>query len=97
MKSFGWEVLKSKKEQLAIKDGNLAIQDSTLESYRKAKQSIEELIKVAEKTYHGLLGMKAKLGDTGLGTLNGIKSKMARVSGLLPFIQEARVMTIVLE
>lgn len=92
MKVFGWEVAKSKNELNAISRGDQSVQKSTIETFSRAKKSIDELLKVAEKVFESLGEKKSKLQQTGLDTLKGIKKGMQKLTSDLPKILEARLL-----
>lgn len=92
MKVFGWEVAKTKNELNAISRGDQSVQKSTIETFSRAKKSIDELLKVAEKVFEALGEKKSKLQQSGLDTLKGIKKGMQKLTSDLPKILEARLL-----
>jgi hypothetical protein len=77
-------------EKKALSSGDLSVQDSTVEMFKKAKKSIEELMKVAERTYEQLSAKSRSLQSGGRDTLSGIKSYMGKLTVHLPKVVEVR-------
>ena len=85
MKSFGWHYDKTRAERKAIEQGDDSVKDSTIASYKKAKATVEDLMKVADKTYDELGKKKSKLNTPALNTHKDLKVAMTRVANQLPF------------
>ena len=83
MKTFGWYVARSGEEIRQIKAGSTEVLESTVETFQRAKKSIEELVKVAEKVYEQLTKKAANMESAGKETLAKIKKGKFKFHGTL--------------
>ena len=71
-------VIKSAAEKKALTRGETGVQESTIEMFSRAKKSIEELMRVAERVFDALKKKEEKLQQGGKDTVNGIKKQVWR-------------------
>ena len=88
VREFGWEVKKTAGEKRLIENGAGGLVKPTLDMYEKAKKSILELLKAADKLYEELKKKAAGLSGQAKEDIQMIKKYISITQGHLTLVNE---------
>ena len=91
IREFGWEVKQTRSDKMMLTNGEEGLMESTTTMYEKAKASMTELLKAADKCYDLLLKKKKSLSSQACEDIQMIKKFTTVVQGHMATVNEVNI------
>ena len=91
IREFGWEVKQTRSDKKMLTNGEEGLMEPTTTMYEKAKASMTELLKAADKCYDLLLKKKKSLSSQACEDIQMIKKFTTVVQGHMATVNEVNI------